>query len=459
MGIRLDMILSALTVSAAACSAAALAQLPPAPVDTGAAQEKRPKLFVPQRTQDLGIVYEGDVQPVSWVLLNQGDADLVIDRATASCGCTIVALDDEQKRIPPGGRLELTAKFESTGRAGRQTKTVRVISNDPVEPTLDLQFIAQVDPLFVIKPPRGVHLRSVRRGETIDQTIDITPGPGQNVVDIVEMEITNGAPITYRTEALPTASGTGRRIHLAVANDAPLGKIRSHATIRLNIGGLERVRKVMFTGTIVGALTYAPQLIRTLDRPLPRGQRLTTITLRSTDREPFEVIGASAGPWLDVTVAPRESRRPGTEYTAAATIRDTAPDGPLAATLRIRTSLLDQPVVDIPIFVRVAPIIAVDPPLILLRQDGTRVGANRRVKLAAHPTVALGIGDIHCDQTAVTATVETASPLRKHIRFLKVRLSGVLPAGTYETVLTVATNVDGAGEIRIPVVIDAVTTP
>ena len=103
----------------------------------------QPKLVVKKPSLDLGEAKEGAVVDAVFVLENRGDADLKIDNIRASCGCTTVKLTEEEKTIPPGGAQKLVAKFNTKGRAGPQTKTVQVFTNDPEQPQMTLRFTAK----------------------------------------------------------------------------------------------------------------------------------------------------------------------------------------------------------------------------------------------------------------------------------------------------------------------------
>jgi hypothetical protein len=124
--------------------------------------------------------------------------------------------------------------------------------------------------------------------------------------------------------------------------------------------------------------------------------------------------------------------------------------------LEIRTTSLDQPVVLIPVFGIVAAAVEVDPPLVLLRDDGTANGLRRRIKVQASSTsTPLDIIAVVCDHPAVTAEVDRQASARyRHIRFLDVRLSGKLPTGCHQTVLRLTTNVAGSERLEIPVTIE-----
>jgi hypothetical protein len=58
---------------------------------------------------------------------NRGTGPLVISSASTSCGCTVSKYNT--KPIAPGGKGSLEVTFDSSGRNGKQTKTITVRSN------------------------------------------------------------------------------------------------------------------------------------------------------------------------------------------------------------------------------------------------------------------------------------------------------------------------------------------
>lgn len=431
------------------------AQIPPVPEKAGADSGPGPRLFVAQRLHDLGTVFEGDKLTVRWLLENRGNADLIIEHTRSSCGCAVVQLAEEQRVIPPGGSLEFEAEFDSRGRRGMQSKNVTVTSNDPAEPTLKLEFTANVQLLYEMRPPGVVNLRGVRRGQAIARTIDIFPSAGRKAVEILDLQAPDDAPLSFRYEPFDTDGGTGQRIHMTVGEQVSLGRLSTKATIKLRIDGIERERVVSIRGEVVGDLTWHPRVVDATRQPSRHGKRFAPVTIRATGEVPFDVLEANAGALFDVTFAPVKSAPKSTQYSVLLTLRDDAASGPFGAMLEVRTSSLDQPVVRVPVFGIVAAPIEVEPPVILLRQDGTDVGTHRRVKLQVLPQMKLDVSEITCDSDAVTATIDwEASARYQHIRYLDVRLSGELSEGTHRTALRLTTNIEGMTRLEVPVIID-----
>lgn len=432
-------------------------QLPPVPT-TGSKPSTQPRLYVAERVKDLGTILEGDVHVVRWQLENHGSADLVIQRIQASCGCVVAELSDDEKVIPPGGSLELRANFNTQGRSGAQVKAVTVSSNDPAEPALKLEFTADLQFLFVVKPAGVANLRSVRRGEPVQRTVEIFPGPGRGAVEVFSVEFPKGSPMSAVVEPGKDVERKSKRIRFTVGRDAALGTLHVPVTLGIRVDGIERSRAVSVRAEVVGELTWHPRILdqtRSTARP---GARFAPVTVRSTQGLPFAVVSAEAGDRFDVTVEARGLGPRSLRYSIVLTLRAGTEPGPFATTLNVRTDSLDQPLIRIPVFGVVEPLVAVEPPVILLRMDGTPAGARRRVKLQASPRTELVVSDVVCDTDAVTAVVDhSAAGSRRHVRFLNVTLdaSALKPgSGQHRATLTVTTNVPGAERVEIPIIVD-----
>ncbi len=432
----------------------AIGQLPPTPQTNGAA-DAAPQLVVTQRKINLGAVLEGDKVKLDWLLENRGNAKLVIDRVKPACGCTNVDLTDEEKTIAPGGSLRLRSEFDSTGRRGRQEKAVTVYTNDPLVPAMKLVFTAEVEALFDTKPSSVLNLRAVQRGEVSSTVLEITPGEGRKTIIVTDVEYDDNLPLTWEQESFDTKTGTGQRIRFRVDPYASLGTLTSKAKIKLEVDGIPRERLMPLRAQIVGELTTMPKVLDATRHEARPGKKLPKVTVRAMNKRPFEVLSASAGPLLDVEFKPSGKPKPKSAYTIRLTIRKDAPPGPFGTMLEVRTDSLDQPLVQVPVYGMVAPLVKIEPTVILLRQDGTLMGANRRLRVQASPQQELDILSIQCENASITVTIdETASSPYRHLRFLKVELTGKMPPGTYNTTLTLKTGVPGAETLIVPVIVE-----
>lgn len=430
------------------------AQVPPVPEKPGTGIGL-PKLVADRRVLDIGTIVEGEKAPLEWVLENQGDGELQILRIQPSCGCTVVTLKEEEKRVKPGSTLRVSAVFDSTARTGEHDKTVTIHSNDPLEPELRLSFHALVSGLYEVEPVGLLNLQSIRRGERVSKTAEFRPAAGRKSLTILGIENASSDAIVVEHEPVESGSGRSERVRVTVTEAAAVGMVRATAMIKLSVDGIERDHALPIRGQIIGDLTWRPLVLDATRQPSLPGRRLAPLTIESTDKHSFEILRVEAGPLFEATVETPATGVPGTRRNVLLTIRDDAAPGPFATTLKVFTDCLDQPLIEAPVFGSVAAPLEVDPPVVYLRQDGTPAGTRRRLKIqAASSNMALKVYDVACDQPAVKITFdEDASARYQHLRYYDVTLSGQLPKGSHQATLTFTTNIERAPELRLPVTI------
>jgi hypothetical protein len=127
-----------------AAALAFLALLPP-PGRAGAEEKAppAPRIRVEPESFDFGRALPGKVLRKEFTVRNFGDAPLVLERVSTTCGCT-AALSAED-RVAPGGATLLRVTFETRSYAGRVERQVLVRSNDPKTPLLTVKVSATVE--------------------------------------------------------------------------------------------------------------------------------------------------------------------------------------------------------------------------------------------------------------------------------------------------------------------------
>lgn len=82
---------------------------------------------------NFGSVKEGDIVDYTFEFTNTGTFPLIINKATATCGCTVPSWPKEP--IAVGGKGEIKIKFNSANRKNLQTKYVNINANTKPEVT------------------------------------------------------------------------------------------------------------------------------------------------------------------------------------------------------------------------------------------------------------------------------------------------------------------------------------
>lgn len=114
----------------AAGVSAAQAQAPaPAPQQAAAKDNKNAPRFKFEggETHDFGTIKEGPQAEYVFVFKNVGKSPLIIQNASASCGCTTPEWPKEP--IMPGKKGKMVVRYNTQGRVGPFNKTVFITSN------------------------------------------------------------------------------------------------------------------------------------------------------------------------------------------------------------------------------------------------------------------------------------------------------------------------------------------
>ena len=106
----------------------------------------QPKISVAESNLDFGDVVNGEVIIREVSIENKGQADLVIEAVSTSCGCTQATIDP--MTISPGSSGTLTIEFDSGAHGpdltGELIRQVFIATNDPDQPETVLELAANI---------------------------------------------------------------------------------------------------------------------------------------------------------------------------------------------------------------------------------------------------------------------------------------------------------------------------
>jgi hypothetical protein len=106
------------------------------------AAEPAPQLALDPESWDFGRTLKNRVIEKQFTLQNLGDADLVIERISTTCGCAAALLSE--KTLPPGKSAILRVTFDTRALDGRVERKVLVRSNDRLRDPLEIRLQATV---------------------------------------------------------------------------------------------------------------------------------------------------------------------------------------------------------------------------------------------------------------------------------------------------------------------------
>ncbi|MGD1005825.1 MAG: DUF1573 domain-containing protein [Ignavibacteriaceae bacterium] len=113
------------------------------PIDTIGGSVVGPLIFMPEAEHDFGKMKQGDVGKYTFKIINKGTGLLRIKDITTSCGCTAAVIKD--KDIPAGKEGEILVQFDSSGKMGKLSRRITVLSNDPKNTYKNIIIYADVE--------------------------------------------------------------------------------------------------------------------------------------------------------------------------------------------------------------------------------------------------------------------------------------------------------------------------
>jgi hypothetical protein len=136
-----------------------------------AAFAAQPKAAAKPMSYDFGTIYQGEEVVTTFVIRNDGDDTLVIDKVKSSCGCT--AASPGKMKLAPKETTDLKVTFKSAGMHDRVVKHVYIDSNDPTQPRLTVT-IEGIVKQEVNLNPKGIYLGNIEKDEQVVRTVEIT---------------------------------------------------------------------------------------------------------------------------------------------------------------------------------------------------------------------------------------------------------------------------------------------
>jgi hypothetical protein len=305
-------------------------------------------LTVSPRQWDFGTMKQQQTATTTITLTNDGGGKLVIDNVHADCGCTVPTL--EIKELRPGESTTLDIEFNSKRFSGNIFKTVRIESNDPVSPVVDVIITANVTTPLIVDPvsqrvgfaraPQGeVHTKRVTFTATEAEALEISADGTRR--GLFEVSVTNGVDGNPRLAA----------IDVTVPADMPAGKQRDNVRVRTSIPEMPTV-DIEMRCWVHQALMVSPEAVNWRFKPEFRSSVRVAST---TDDVVFKITGAETDmPELTVEVQETVPNRETLIVLEGAPIdkddvRAKAARGRIKGTLTIHTNLEQQPTIEIPI--------------------------------------------------------------------------------------------------------------
>ena len=315
---------------AALAHACARPSLPPPAVQA-------PKITFESTGYDFGAVDQATKVTHRFGFRNSGGLGLKLDNVRASCSCAATA--STAAAIPPGasGAVEVTCDTANT--FGPQNKTVTVYSNDPAQPVSVLTLSGRVRAEAAADPPR-VYVGHLGRGQTAPNDVRILG----EVASAGRVE-TSGRSV----EATLGDTPKGRRLRVAIKNDAPLGAFAEIATLPTG-SPRHPLLAVPITGVVDGNVVVSPAQVNfgviTSSEQISR-----VVGVQNRGQHPLRIFAVRLRPAIGTAVV--SPLAAGQEFRITVTLDAGLHPGKISGTLEVDTDDPEQARIELPCLGRV----------------------------------------------------------------------------------------------------------
>lgn len=243
---------------------------------------------------DFGVVFSREELKGEIEFRNDGDSTLTIRRIASSCGCT-VPRELPKKNYEPGETGSLEVAFRP--RAGKTTKYVTLMTNDPVRPALRIPVSAEViEPAKLL--PVAVQLGQVASGSSHSaefrvvgrdpelEILSITPP--DELADHMTFEVSE-----VQIETDPEMAGQ-KLVTVMIDETTPSGNINAPVEVIVRAApqpGMETreiTLRAFVRGFIRGDLQNSPRFLRIMGKAQGEDFEERTMIFARSGR-PFEV--------------------------------------------------------------------------------------------------------------------------------------------------------------------------
>jgi hypothetical protein len=210
-----------------------------------------PAVKAPETSFHFGTVPQGTKVVHEFDLRNEGSADLLIQRVTASCGCTATTVSS--RTIAPGSVEKLRMEFDTSGFSGSKTKTVEVVTNDANQPELVFSLKGVVEQGVSMEPTRlefGELVPSSSASERRKQfTVQLKPGSDLSIASVK----------SYSSQISVSSLGNNAYV-VELSPDLPRGELRDRVVVEFEGGKIQPVN-VPITASVRRDLRLVPSTV------------------------------------------------------------------------------------------------------------------------------------------------------------------------------------------------------
>ncbi len=307
----------------------------------------KPKAVIVEATFDAGTIAKGEQVVHDFLIKNEGQATLEIQRVEPGCGCTVAQFD---KSVAPGQTGKVHAVVETTTFNGPISKGISVYTNDTDNPRIQLTIQAKVEPYIQVKPgyARYLTVQGEAKAGVIIQSIWAPDASDFAVTDVV-------SPFPYLkatfhqasdTERLPDAKGKQWQIEMTLDNfAAPVGSLADYLTVHTT-HPKQKLVQIPISGFVRPVVAVTPPA-GDFGKVAVKEKVTKTLNVRNFATEDIKLTSIDnpmSGKGLETAF---DAIQDGREYMVRLTLSPDVPKGPFTANLVFHTDSQKVPKLEV----------------------------------------------------------------------------------------------------------------
>lgn len=342
----------------AAMTVQAVDVAPPAPAPAASKPSGAAKIKFEKMVYDFGATSMVQMVVGTFAFQNDGDGELVLQRPSTSCGCTVASVKPETLKLKPGEKGEIGFTLSVGSARGPMEKHITVNSNDPQSPSIGLTIKANMQ-VLIDAAPLQVMLGEMPVGFATNVTLQIRRTDGKPL-NLAKLDVSNPF-ITSKFVPVEGSTGTAVTVTLQIKPDgAPR---HFYERVSAFVEGINYpVLTIPVFGQLMGDLRIQPEAVfwgipDPQNWPGPRPDLMTVRSIRISPTkpgEPFEVRKATSTiKEVELAVAPVETGKVYQVIAKLTAVPKEPKAGMITGTITLETNLAGHPTVDIPVNVNV----------------------------------------------------------------------------------------------------------
>lgn len=290
---------------------------------------------------NFGSVPQGQKVEHEFVVKNEGDADLVIQRIAPSCGCTAAAMS--ASAIKPGAAEKIKVTFNTAGFYGTKTKSVSVLTNARNQQEFTLRLQGAIVRDVTINPER-IDLGEVAADtsqplRSRQFTVEVSEGADRQIASVRSMS-------KFLQVQPKGAQGRVQQFEVALLPDAPRGEFRDRVLVEFKDPSHSAVN-VPVNASVVGDVRLIPSTVSfgiiSGDQMMERRVRFENTSKQEVSIQEIK----SSHPAVAASVLPVAQGRRG---VIVINVDPKKVNGDLKASLEVMTSHPDEKVVAVNVY-------------------------------------------------------------------------------------------------------------